>query len=113
MLKVNGAWYINQLPQHIVLELDNGSLTKVQMTPFRIISERDFSPYNGYHPRKCKGQPLPDYLYRFYGIDKNKESATEVIHIRVTPAEKAKVDAAAKNDEKSISELVRDYIKGL
>lgn len=115
MLTINGAWYINQLPQHIVLELEDGSLTKVALSPFRELTDQDFSDYKGYHPRKCKGQPLPDYLYRFYGLEKNEESLSEVVRARVTPSEKAKLKAYAANLEPPTteSELIRECVKKL
>jgi hypothetical protein len=112
-MKVNGAWCIEALPTAIVVELEDNSLKFTDMTPFREISEKELKEYKGYHPRKVKGQPIPDYLYRFYGIEKSDESATEVIHIRMTPTEKAKVDAAAKNADKTVSEFMRDYIRSL
>lgn len=115
MLKINGAWYINQLPNHLVIELEDNNLIMVLMTPFRQLSKVDFNDYKGHHPRKCKGQPLPDYLYRFYGLEKNDESATEVIHVRLTQTEKTKIETFAANQEpkKTTSEAVRDYIRGL
>jgi len=113
MLKINGAWYINQLPNHIVIELEDGTLTKVFMTPFRGITDKDFSDYKCYHPRKCKGQPLPDYLYRFYGLERSDETANEVIHVRLTPTEKARLQATANNAGKTVSEFVRGWIRAL
>ena len=112
-MKINGAWYLNALPTAVVIEVEDNTLKLAQMTPYRELTDKDLSDYKGYHPRKCKGQPLPDYLYRFYGFEKSDESATEVIHIRITPSEKTKVGAAAKNADKTISEFMRDYIRSL
>lgn len=69
--------------------------------------------YKGYHPHKCKGQHLPDYLYRFYGIARNEESLSEVIRVRVSPTEKEKLEAAASNAEKTVSVFLKEYIRGL
>jgi hypothetical protein len=115
MLKINGAWYLDTFPMHTVLEKENGELAKFFINPFRELQETDLTTYKGYHPRKCKGQPLPDYLYHFYGLEKNEESATEVIHTRLTPSEKAKIEAYASNLEpkKTVSEVIRDYIRSL
>lgn len=110
---VNGVWYIDALPLCAIVELADGNLAKFFINPFRKLTEKDFTTYKSYHPRKCKGQPLPEYLYRFYGLEKNSESATEVIHIRVTPTEKRKAENYAKDEGKSVSELMRDYIRGL
>lgn len=115
LLTINGAWYLDSLPNQIIAELEDGSLTKFRITPFRKITDKDFTPYKSYHPRKSKGQPLPDYLYRFYGLQKNDESATEVIHTRLTPAEKVKIETYAANQvpKKTVSEVIRDFIRGL
>jgi hypothetical protein len=114
-LTINGAWYVEAMLDNIVTELPDSSLAMFYLTPFRPITAADLTPYLGPHPRRCKGQPLPDYLYRFYGLVKNTESATEVIHVRVTPSEKAALETYAGNldPRKSVSEVVRDYIRGL
>lgn len=112
-LIINGAWYLDAYPSTIIIERADSSLGMINLTPFRAIKPQDIRDYKSYHPRKCKGQPLPDYLYRFYGLQKNDESATEMIHVRVTPSEKAKIDAVAKNAGKNMSEFIRDYIRSL
>ncbi len=109
---INGAWYLDSFPYHMVIECEDNTLHFAPITPMEPV-EKKLQPYKGYHPRKCKGQPLPAYMYKFYGLEKNEESATEVIHTRLTPSEKEKVETAAKNDGKTISEMVRDYIRGL
>jgi hypothetical protein len=85
------------------------------ITPMQVLKPEKLRDYKGYHPRKCKGQPLPDYLYRFYGLQKNDESATEVIHVRLMPNEKSKIERFAANQEpkKTVSEVVREYIRSL
>jgi hypothetical protein len=113
MLKINGAWYINQLPEHLVLELADNRLVMVRMSPFRQLANEDFLAYNGHHPRRCKGQPLPDYLYRFYGLEKSDETANEVIHVRLTPTEKTTIQTAADGAGKTVSELVREWVRTL
>jgi len=115
MLKINGAWYLDSLPQHIVMELEDGTLTKVFISPFRQLTEKDFTVYKAYHPRKCKGQPLPDYLYKFYGLEKNDESLSEVVRVRLSPTEKSKIERYGANLEpsKTISEVIRDYVRSL
>lgn len=113
MLTINGAWYVNNVPTMLVVELSDGSLAMFNLTPFREVSEADLRPYKGHHPRKMKGSPLPDYLYRHYGLGRNDESLSEVIRVRVSPSEKEKLETAAKNDGKNISEFLRDYIRSL
>ena len=113
MIKVNGAWYINAIGNYFVLELEDGTLTKALITPFRKITEKDFSVYKGYHPRKLKGNPVPDYLYKFYGLDRNDETLSEVIRTRVRPSELEELNKYAKNNDITVSELMRELIKEL
>ncbi|MFZ5596093.1 MAG: plasmid mobilization protein [Bacillota bacterium] len=110
---INGAWYLDSLPNEIVAELEDGKLVMFRLTPFRLITQGDLKDYKGHHPRKCKGQPLPEYLYRFYGLIRNEESLSEVIRVRVSPTEKEKLEAAASNAGKTVSEFLREYIRGL
>lgn len=112
-LIINGAWYINQLPTMIVMEKVDGTLGMFNLTPFRAVKESEIRSYKGYHPRKCKGSPLPDYLYRFYGLERNEETLSEVIRVRVSPSEREKLEVAASNEDKTMSEFMRDYIRGL
>lgn len=117
MIKINGAWYLDSLPQHIVIELEDGSLAKVFINPFRQLTENDFTVYKSYHPRKCKGQPLPDYLYRFYGLEKNDETASEWVRARVTPTEKTKygqyLTAKGLTETEDIRQHIRECIASL
>lgn len=112
-LIVSGAWYINDLPGGIVAELPNGKLISFAISPFRAITEAPADVYTGQHPRKIKGQPLPAYLYQFYGLAKSDETLSEVIRVRVSPSEKERLDAAAAANGKTTSEFLRDYIRGL
>jgi len=112
-LIVNGAWYLEAYPSSIIIERTDGSLGMISLTPFRAIGPQDIRDYKAYHPRKCKGSPLPDYLYRFYGMARNDESLSEVIRVRVSPAEKEKLGATAANAGKNVSEFLREYIRGL
>lgn len=109
---VNGAWNINALPNQIIIELEDGNLVFFFITPFRDIKDEDLKPYTGYHPRKCKGNPLPDYLYPFYGLEKNDESLTEVVRFRLTPTEKTKFESyAASLDGKNMSDVLREFVQ--
>jgi len=109
---VNGVWNIESFPYQLIIEKQNGTLWFYPIQPLRRLEDKDLSPYKGYHPRKAKGLPLPEYLYQFYGLEKNTEALTEVIHIRITPTEKASIDAAAENDGLSTSEWARKTIRG-
>lgn len=112
-ITVRGAWYLTALPQHIVVEHIDGSLAKFHLAPFRKLAKKDFTVYKSYHPRKCKGSPLPDYMYSFYGLARDDETLSEVIRVRVSPKEKEALEATATNDGKTVSEFLRDYIRGL
>ncbi len=112
-LVINGAWYVDSLPNQVVIELADGSLTKFRLTPFRKITDKDFTAYKSYHPRKCKGQPLPDYLYKFYGLQRNEEIMDETLRARVRPSEKASFMALAggKTESEFLREIILDKIR--
>lgn len=113
MMIVNGAWYVSELPMEAVVELESGELRHFHLAPFRHITESDLSPYKGYHPRKMRGQPLPDYLYRFYGLEKSNESLTEIIRLRVTPSEKTAFEAyvASLEPRQNVSDVLREFVR--
>jgi len=113
LLTVNGAWYLEAYPSVIVAEKADGTLSMFHVTPFRRITEADMKPYKAYHPRKCKGQPLPEYLYKFYGLCRNDEILSEVIRVRLSPTEKDGLEMAARSAGKTVSEFLRDRIRGL
>jgi hypothetical protein len=113
LLTVNGAWYLDNLPTMLVTEKIDGALAMFNMQMFRKVRPDELQPYKGHHPRRCKGHPLPDYLYRFYGLARNEESLSEVIRVRVSPSEKEKLEAAATNTDNTVSEFLREYIRGL
>jgi hypothetical protein len=110
---INGAWYINQLPTEIVLELPDGTLKHIALTPFRHIKNTDLKTYHGYHPRKMKGQPVPAYLYPFYGLEHSNDSLSEVIRLRVSPHEKAAFEAyaASLEPQQNVSDVLRKFIR--
>lgn len=112
-ITINGGWYVNQLPNHIVIERESGELAMFQISPLSTKTEEDFTAYKGYHPRKMKGHPLPEYLYRFYGLERNQESLSEVIRVRLSPTEKERLETAAKNEDMTVSEFLRDQIRKL
>ncbi len=112
-ITINNAWYVQSLPRHIVAELPTGETVMFYIDPMRIVKESELRPYKGHHPRKVSAQPLPDYLYRFYGLVKNEETASEVIRVRLRPSEKDKLDQAARVAGKNVSEFVRSFVQGL
>ena len=115
MIKVNGAWYLDSLPQYMVVELADGNLVRFFISPLKELIEEDFTIYKGVHPAKSKGLPLSYYLYRFYGLEKNDEITSEVVHLRMTPTEKKKIEdyVESLDPKTSVSEVIRDYIKTL
>jgi hypothetical protein len=110
-LTISGAWYIESLPGFIVAELEDGTLISFPISPYREITSDDTTIYEGQHPRKLHGVPVPTSLYPYYNLDKSDESLSEVIRVRVSPSELERVRAAAGN--KSLSEFVRAWIRTL
>ncbi|NDL68001.1 plasmid mobilization protein [Anaerotalea alkaliphila] len=113
LMTINGAWNLDQIPTQYIVERVDGTLAMFSVTPFRRITEADLKPYKGYHPRMAKGSPMPEYLYKFYSFARNEETLSEVIRVRMSPSEKEKLDAAARNAGKNVSEFIRDFVRGL
>lgn len=107
-MNVRNVWGVPTLPCHYVVELENGDLRKFYITPFREITEKDLTQYEGYHPRKCKGSPMMPALFRFYGLEKMGEVLTEVLRVRVSPSQKSKIE-----EKGSPSDLIREFIDKL
>jgi len=110
---VNGVWYVSELQNDIVIELQDGMLVHTALSPFRKIDDTDFKPYKGYHPRKMKGKPLPAYLYPFYGLEKAPENLSEIIRVRISPQEKSAFETYVSSLEprQNVSDVIRDFIR--
>jgi len=76
MITIKKAWYVNQLPTHIVAELETDRLVMFMMTPFRKIKSDEMLPYKGHHPDKCTSYPVPNYVLRHYGLIAQEEAGT-------------------------------------
>ena len=66
-MKIKQAWYLKQVPTHIVAELTDGRLVMFRLTPFRKVGEDELVPYQGYHPSKCASWVVPQYVLKHYG----------------------------------------------
>ncbi|QNK41561.1 hypothetical protein [Caproicibacter fermentans] len=110
---VAGAWYVDSLPGGIVAELTDGKLVSFSISPLRAIDAATLKSYDGEHPRKQHGSPLPKPLYPFYGLEKNDESLSEILRLRVTPSEKAAFEAYAASLEprQNVSDVLREFIR--
>jgi hypothetical protein len=69
MIKIKQAWYVKQLPQHVVAELLDARLVMFRLTPFRKVEEAEFKPYMGPHPSKCTSSVVPGYVLKHYGLE--------------------------------------------
>ena len=69
MIKIKQAWYMRQLPCHIVAELPDARLVMFRLTPFRQVEEAEFRPYMGHHPSKCTSSVVPGYVLKHYGLE--------------------------------------------
>lgn len=69
-INVKNAWYLQASPTETVVELENGTLRKFRITPFRKLAEKDLTAYKGHHPASCRGKEFLSALYRRYGLEK-------------------------------------------
>lgn len=112
-IAVSGAWYIDSLPGFVVAELEDGQLVSFPLSPYRYLTDEDLSDYNGIHPRRQHGTPMPAALYTYYGLEKSEEILSEVLRVRLSPSELERVKSAADAAQKTVSEYTRDWIRGL
>lgn len=110
---ISGAWYIDKLPGGIVIEQVGGILSSISICPFRAIASDDMMFYNGQHPRKLHGVPVPSTLYPYYGLTKSEESLSEVLRVRLAPSELERLKAVADATGKTVSEYAREWISRL
>jgi hypothetical protein len=115
MKKVMGAWYVDTAPNLIILESMDKKLWCFDIAPYRTLTEDDLKPYKGKHPRKAKGLSLPSFLFQFYGLERDEETCSEIIHMRVTPSEKEFVESYGENHEPKLtnSDVFRSHIYDL
>ncbi len=106
---IHGAWALESVPDRYVLDVPDLGLRLVKITPFRYITDADLAPYIGCHPRRLRGTPLPNYLYRFYGLERG-EGKTEMLHIRVTSDEKSNIELAARDAGTNVADYVRSIL---
>ncbi len=109
---ISGAWAIDSYPDHFVLDVPRGGLRLALLTPYRCLTDEDLTPYEGPHPRRMRGAPMPEYLYRHYGLEKSNETASEVLRVRLTPTEKATIEEKAAAADLTLSEYLRQAALG-
>jgi hypothetical protein len=49
-------------------------------------------------------------MYPLYGLEKSGETASEVVHVRLTPTDKALVEAKATDAGLTVSEYIRQSL---
>jgi len=107
---VCGAWFLADVPEHMVIELADHRMVMAPLRPEKGQTEPDFKLYDGPHPRKCKGQPVPEWQFRFYGMVRVSETASEILRVRLTPSDYKRLSESADAAGKPISDLVREWI---
>ncbi|GHU10996.1 hypothetical protein FACS1894151_10600 [Spirochaetia bacterium] len=69
-MEVKGVWNVRDLPGGYIIVTESGAVKYFDISPIKKIEEADLMPYTGPDPRKRRSaMPMPDYLYRFYGLD--------------------------------------------
>lgn len=111
-MNIYGAWYTDELPNYVVVELSDHNLSKFFLTPFREITANDLSKYAGYHPNKRKGQAVPKYLYRFYGLNliDYDDSRSFMLRVRLTDTERIQLQETSDDLGMTMSEYARRKI---
>lgn len=112
-MEVKGAWFTATNKDQIVIEFMSGELNIVDINPIKVLLSSDFRPFYSKHPRLLRGEPIPLWLYRQYGLKKAEETATEVVHIRLSQADKDLLKMMADGKHVTVSEFIREWVQGL
>jgi len=112
-LDVCGAWFLADFPEHMVIELADHRMVTAPLRLEHGQTEPVFELYEGPHPRKCKGQPVPEWQFGFYGMVRVSETASEILRVRLTPSDLKRLSDAAEAADKPVSEMVREWIWSL
>jgi len=76
-MRIKGAWNVKAYPDLYIAELENDELRAFLIRPFRILVQDDIRViWNDIHPLELRGEPMPDHLYEFYGLEKIIERET-------------------------------------
>ena len=68
-MKVKAVYNTLNMPEHFVLETLDGQKMMARRSPYRTITEADLSPAPGYQLTGKNAEPMPEYIYRFYGLE--------------------------------------------
>lgn len=107
---VNGVWNIESLGNMYVAEMENGELKMFPVAPFKELKESDLKDYKGHHPRKMKGIPMPEYLFKFYGLELNPD-ASDAVRVRVKVSLKNRYEEYCKVNDTDPSRDLREYMQ--
>ena len=107
---VAGAWFLEDLPDQMVIELADHRFVTAPLRLEPGQTDPVFQAYEGAHPRKRKGTPVPEWQFRFYGMVRASETASEKLIVRLTPTDLRRLTSAAEAAGKAVSEFVREWV---
>jgi hypothetical protein len=67
---VKNAWWLLAYPSSIFFEMPDGQIKFTASKPARNVKESELRDYKGHHPKYGTGRNFPDYMFRFYGLEK-------------------------------------------
>ncbi|MDX9865410.1 MAG: hypothetical protein RBT34_11460 [Anaerolineaceae bacterium] len=109
-MDVLNAWYVKQLPAHVVIQMPDLSLMMFPMSPFRDVLKNELTPYKGHYPGDIKSDEVPAYTLPSYGLTKVPFKLDTSVTIRLSSQEKERVITLSKREGLTQSEWIRNHI---
>lgn len=92
---VKAAYYPHQMPTKIVVQTLDGFYKSADLTPFRVLSDKDLTPLAVFNARM--GDEIPGYTLKFYGLSFDTDQRLKQLRINAGLTQQALADASGVN----------------
>ena len=92
---VKAAYYPHQMPTKIVVQTIDGAYKSANLTPFRMLSDKDLTPLAVFNPQM--GDDIPSYTLKFYGLSYCTDQRLKQLRISAGLTQQALADASGIN----------------
>lgn len=109
-MKVIGVWIVDSEPDCLILDTPMAGLQKMVTSPYRIVKWSELDRYRGKHPRRVNGVQIPTALWKVYGFERVDETASETIHVRVSPSTRQAIQDMSTEANMTVSDYIRSKL---
>lgn len=72
-MKVKIMFKANNLPNHYVVQKQNGEYASFLVAPFRKVTEEELKKMPFFRPVGNHAEEVEDYMYKLYGFEKSED----------------------------------------